>query len=100
MATKKSKVIDVKKSTTKALPKKVKNVKYETVWRNKWITSDAKTIDDMIKMLRESADYLEAMKNDGVTLSENSGIVDDYADLITTDKAIAEKYGFHPPFEE
>ena len=54
----------------------------------------------MIKMLRESADYLEAMKNDGVTLSENSGIGDDYADLITTDKAIAEKYGFHPPFEE
>jgi hypothetical protein len=67
--------------------------RYVTTWRNKWLTSEAKSIDDMIKMLRSAADYLEQMRNDGVYLEDHGGVGDDYAHLVTTDPKVAEKYG-------
>lgn len=66
---------------------------YETLWRNKWMTSDAKTIEDMILMIRGAADDLQAMKDAGITLDEDSGISDDYARLITTDPKVADTFG-------
>jgi hypothetical protein len=67
--------------------------RYVTTWRNKWLTSEAKSVDDMIKMLRSAAEYLEQMRNDGVFLEDDSGVGDDYAHLVTTDPKVAEKYG-------
>lgn len=65
---------------------------YSYLWRNKWLTSDARTIDDMIDDLKEATAKLEAMKKDGITLSDDGGVQDDYTTLITKDPAVAEKY--------
>lgn len=65
--------------------------RYVTLWRNKWLTAEAKTIDEMIVLLKEAADKLEAMRRDGVVLEEG-GITDDYAHLVTTDPDVAKKY--------
>lgn len=67
--------------------------RYVTTWRNKWLTADAKTIEDMTNMLRAAADHLDQMRKDGVVLEDNGGVGDDYARLMTTDPKVAEKYG-------
>lgn len=73
--------------------------RYELLWRNKWLTSDAKSIDEMIESLREAANQLEAMKRDGVILDSEGGTADDYATLVTTDETVAEKFGMQPEEE-
>jgi len=67
---------------------------YELLWRNKFLTIEAKTIDDMIQSLQSAVDELQTMKEVGVTLDETGGTADDYARLITTDPSVAEKFGF------
>jgi hypothetical protein len=67
--------------------------RYVTTWRNKWLTAKAKTIGDMINMLRAAADHLDQMRSDGVILEDESGVGDDYARLVTSDPKIAERYG-------
>ncbi len=67
--------------------------RYETLWRNKWLTSEAKTIDAMIASLRAAADSLDEMREAGVTLEDNGGVGDDYATLVTTDPEVAKKFG-------
>lgn len=66
--------------------------RYITLWRNKWLAAEAKTIDQMIVLLREAADTLEAMRRDGVVLEDDGGIADDYGHLVTTDPEVAKKY--------
>jgi len=65
---------------------------YSYLWRNKWLTSGAKTIDDMVDGLKSAVNELEAMKNDGIVLEDGGGIEDDYANLVTEDPEIAKKY--------
>ena len=67
--------------------------RYETLWRNKWLTSEAKTIDDMIDSLRAAADHLDEMRKSGITLEDDGGVGDDYATLVTTDPEVAKKFG-------
>ncbi len=67
--------------------------RYVTTWRNKWVIAEAKSIEDMISMLRAAADQLDQMRKDGIVLDDNGRIRDDYADLVTTDGKVAEKYG-------
>jgi hypothetical protein len=69
--------------------------RFMMLWRNKFLTLDAKNMDDMISALRDAAATLEAMKADGVTLDPDGGTGDDYAHLITTDPTVAAKYGMH-----
>lgn len=66
---------------------------YETLWRNKWLTAEAQTIDDMISMLQGAAECLKEMRDAGITLDPDGGTGDDYARLVTEDKAVAEKFG-------
>ena len=66
--------------------------RYLQLWRNKFLTIDAKTIDEMIAALRAAAETLEAMRSDGVTLDPDGGTAGDYALLVTSDPAIAKKY--------
>jgi hypothetical protein len=70
--------------------------RYESVWRNKFLTLDASSIDDLIASLRDASMTLEAMRADGVQLDPTGGTRDDYATLFTFDPAIAKKYDFHP----
>jgi len=67
--------------------------RYMTLWRNKFLTLEAKTLDDMIASLRVAVETLEAMRSDGVTLDPDGGTGDDYAHLVTTDPDVARKYG-------
>lgn len=68
-------------------------MRYVTLWRNKWLTADAQTVEDMVRSLRAAAAKLEAMRQDGVTLAlDLGGIGDDYAHLVTTDLEVAKKY--------
>jgi hypothetical protein len=69
------------------------NGRYEMLWRNKWLTSDARTIEDMIAQLRRAADQLEEMREHGVSLDPESGIGDDYAMLVTEDPEVAKRFG-------
>lgn len=73
--------------------------RYMTLWRNKWLTSETRSLGDMICLLRNAADELEAMQADGVELNRSDGVSDDYAFLSTTDPDIAEKYDMHPESE-
>jgi len=71
---------------------KTKQKEYEYLWRNKWLTSHAKSLDDMIKGLTDAVKTLKEMKADGFVLEDNGGTEDDYAHLVTLDPAIAKKY--------
>ena len=73
--------------------------RYMQLWRNKFLTLDAKSIDDMIAGLQGAVEVLETMRADGVTLEENGGTGDDYAYLVTLDPAVAKKYDMHEESE-
>jgi len=72
--------------------------KYHLTWRNKFLTNDAKTIDEMINALDFAVDQLREMRDAGVAL--DGGAEDDYAVLITNDPKIADRYGFWEVEEE
>jgi hypothetical protein len=69
---------------------------YVQTWRNKRLTADAKSLDDMIGSLQQAVADLQAMKAAGVTLDQTDGLADDYAPLVlvTDDPAVAERLGF------
>lgn len=73
--------------------------RYMTYWRNKWLTADANSVEDMVRSLRSAADELEQMLADGVQIDPNGGTADDYALLVTTDPEVAAKYQMHPESE-
>jgi hypothetical protein len=73
--------------------------RYIKLWRNKFLTVDAKHIDEMISTLREAANELARMRDDGVTLDPDGGTADDYAHLVTTDPDVARKYDMHDESE-
>lgn len=66
--------------------------KYYLLWRNKWLTAEAKSIGEMAAALKAAAEELDQMAADGIVLSADGGIAGDYAYLVTTDPAIAKKY--------
>ena len=67
--------------------------RYGRIWRSKFLTLEARTIDDMIAALQAAAEEHQAMRDDGVTLDVDGGTADDYAYLVTTDPEVARKYG-------
>ena len=73
--------------------------RYVTLWRNKFLTIDAKNLNEMISSIEHAAATLKAMLADGVTLDSEGGTADDYAYLVTTDPDIAKKYGMHDESE-
>ena len=70
-------------------------MKYEYLWRNKSICTEAKSLEDMAKSLREAADFFQELVDTGkVELEDDGGVEDDYANLVTDDDEVAAKYGF------
>lgn len=67
--------------------------RFVMLWRNKFLTTKAQNIDDMIGSLQSAASELKAMRDDGVVLDPESGISDDYATLVTNDSNTAKKHG-------
>src|SRR5438270_145771 len=79
---------------TQVDPDRERPTEYERLWRNKWLTSEARTIDDMIDRLQEAAGELRQMRAAGVVLREDDGVGVDYATLVTRDFAVAQQFGF------
>ncbi len=69
--------------------------RYIALWRNKWLTSEAKSLEEMIAGLQSATDTLRSMLADDVTLYPEGGTSDDYTYLVTTDPEIAKKYDMH-----
>jgi hypothetical protein len=67
--------------------------RYVFTWRSKGLTTGAKTIDDMIAALEGATDALRVLKGAGVVLDASTAVGDD-ACLVTTDAAVAERFGF------
>ena len=67
--------------------------RYVRLWRNKFLSLEAKNIDGMIETLQAAVLELQAMRADGVTLDPDSGTADDYVYLVTNNPEIAKKYG-------
>jgi len=67
--------------------------RYVKTWRNRCLTTNTKSIEDMIAMLQAAAVELEQMRSDGVVLENEGGLGDDNARLVTLDPKVAEKYG-------
>ncbi len=65
---------------------------YETIWRNKWITSGATTIDEMIGSLMRGIEELQEMKKDGIE-GDFDGADSDYIYFRTDNDVLATKYG-------
>lgn len=66
-------------------------MRYETIWRNKFLTVKATSIQEMADMLEHASVLLRQMAADGIQLE--GGTADDYACLTTYDPRIAEKWG-------
>lgn len=70
---------------------------YTRLWRNKFLTIDAKSIGEMAEILTAAAAELSEMSATGKIVIDpnNPGCVsDDYAFLVTDDSELAAKYGF------
>lgn len=67
---------------------------YETIWRNKWITSDAISIDDMIVNLENAINELKEFKDSNIE-ADFSGAGDDYIYFRTNDIVTADKFGLY-----
>lgn len=72
--------------------------KYHLTWRNKFLTNDAKSINEMIDSLEFAVEQLREMRDAGVVL--DGGAEDDYAVLITDNSKIADRFGFWEVEEE
>ena len=66
---------------------------YQTIWRNKFLTSEAETMEEMGKILIDAGKTILEMHADGVELQDEDTLADDYAFFTTTDPIVAEKYG-------
>jgi hypothetical protein len=75
-------------------------IRFETLWRNKWLTSNARSIGEMADALQAAADELREMEAQGVVLDESSDMLCDYATLVTFDAVVAEQFGFESIWED
>lgn len=66
--------------------------RYVTIWRNKFLTTEAQSLEEMIISLEGATHTLKEMLKDGVVLDPEGGTGDDYAYLVTTNPEIAKKY--------
>lgn len=66
---------------------------YTTTIRNKYLTSDADSIDDMIKCHKNQIAYLEKLKNIPNLEVDFASAQDDYIFASTSDEKIAKEFG-------
>lgn len=85
--------MESKAETADEVRPEIRAGKYERVWRNKFLTLDAESLDEMVNELEAAAAELRDLRETGkVWLDDGAG--DDYATLYTDDQAIAEAHGF------
>jgi hypothetical protein len=67
--------------------------RYAFTWRSQGLGSDAKNIDDLIAALDDGAGALRLLKESGIQLDTAKSADGDVC-LVTTDPAVASKFGF------
>ena len=72
---------------------------YIRLWRNKFLTTDAASLDDMVEQLEAAAAELRDIRDTGAVVLRPDGVGDDYAWLETTNPAVADRWGFVPEEE-
>lgn len=73
--------------------------RYLLLWRNKFFTSDAKSLDELIATLDAAVEQLRKMQADGVAFDPQGSTADDCAYLVTTDPEVARRYDMHDESE-
>jgi hypothetical protein len=68
--------------------------RYEYLWRNKWITSKATSIDDFIRTYGDLTEMFKEWKSKGVKLDPESDVGGDYASFYVEDKTVADELEF------
>ena len=66
---------------------------YEMFWATKWVTENAKSLEDMAEMLESSVKDLRAMVATG-KIRMDEPVDNGYAMFFTDDLATAEEFGF------
>jgi hypothetical protein len=74
-------------------------LKYTLLWRHKYLTTNAKTVDDMVQGFSHWAQVLEDIR-DSQTGQPQGGTEDDYARLATSDLTMAKTLGFEVDEED
>jgi hypothetical protein len=67
--------------------------RYVFTWRGQGLGAGAKTLDELIAALEGAADALRVLQEAGVVLDAGKAAGDD-ARLVTTDPAVARRFGF------
>ena len=67
---------------------------YERLWRHKYLTADATSLQEMARIFRSAAIELEQMVKAGVILAKDSDMAGDCAWLTTTNPKVAQTFGF------
>lgn len=65
---------------------------FTSTWRAKWLCDGATSIEEMASMLDAAAANLRSLAAQGVSL--DGKVEDDYAELLTTDPAVAKANEF------
>ena len=73
---------------------------FTTSIQNKLWTEPLDTLEDMVCMLRDMADALECMSEDGIKLDPRNNVEDEYLGLVTNNPSVAGKYFMEPDEEE
>lgn len=73
--------------------------RYLLLWRNKFPTTEAKSLAEIAAGLHQASDTLDAMLADGIKLENSDGVADDRVYLMTTDPEVAKKYDMHDEAE-
>jgi hypothetical protein len=74
---------------------------YETLWRNKWLCSEATDLASFIACLKDAVASLESMAVAGIELDlKRSSLNDDYAMLTTSDPEVAKQFGLLKGWQE
>lgn len=71
---------------------------FNTLFRCKWLVDGSRSLPEMATKLEETAKRLREMGEAGIRL--DGEVQDDYAELVTDDPAVAEKYGLQSQEDE
>jgi len=73
--------------------------RYTFIWRSAGLTTNAKTIGEMVIALEDAAEALRLLMEAGVVL-DTASVGNDPCRLVTADPAIAQRFGFQREAEE
>ena len=65
---------------------------YLATWNSKWLTTNAKSIDEMIEIYEEELKCFKEMRDAGVQVIDESSKEEDFVYLFTSDKVVSDQF--------